>query len=282
VRWLALALLLALASPAWAGELEASWTAPTTNVDGSPLTDLASYRVYWFLYPNAPCPGTQFLVVPASSSAPAPGTRVSKTLAGLTQGLTYNVQVTAVDAEGLESACSPVATAAARPDPPIVTFGETTAFAQTDCCNVGRILASRAALTAPGTLTGLSMYVTSPDGSVLRLGLYADAGGRPGAKLAEVAEFTPVAGWNTRSVAPVTLAAGTYWLAFTHSGSTPFYPVDMTGLMAFSPFAYGPMPASWPPGTLTNGAHYAMYGTVATGSGAVPRPGTNLKLEFQP
>jgi hypothetical protein len=30
-----------------------SWTAPTTNTDGSPLLDLGGYRVYWGLNANA-------------------------------------------------------------------------------------------------------------------------------------------------------------------------------------------------------------------------------------
>src|SRR6266508_3605148 len=36
-----------LVGPAESGVLDASWVAPTTNTDGSPLTDLASYRVYY-------------------------------------------------------------------------------------------------------------------------------------------------------------------------------------------------------------------------------------------
>ena len=46
------------ATPASAGVLDASWTAPTTNTDGSPLTDLASYRVYYGS--SQPCPGVSF------------------------------------------------------------------------------------------------------------------------------------------------------------------------------------------------------------------------------
>ena len=41
------AVLLLPARPASAGILDASWFAPTTNTDGSPLTDLASYSVYY-------------------------------------------------------------------------------------------------------------------------------------------------------------------------------------------------------------------------------------------
>ena len=38
--------LLVFATPASAGHRTASWTAPTTNEDGTPLTDLAGYRLY--------------------------------------------------------------------------------------------------------------------------------------------------------------------------------------------------------------------------------------------
>lgn len=33
--------------PAQAAKMTASWTPPTQNTDGSPLTDLASYRIEW-------------------------------------------------------------------------------------------------------------------------------------------------------------------------------------------------------------------------------------------
>ncbi len=34
------------------GAVELSWTAPTENVDGSPLTDLAGYKIYWGTQPG--------------------------------------------------------------------------------------------------------------------------------------------------------------------------------------------------------------------------------------
>src|SRR6266568_1650783 len=63
-RWLlglglALGGLLLMAAPGGAGVIDASWTAPTTNVDGSSLTDLASYRVYYGTS-NPSCPGSSF------------------------------------------------------------------------------------------------------------------------------------------------------------------------------------------------------------------------------
>ena len=41
-------LMLSVSIPAAnAGSAVLTWTAPTTNVDGTPLTDLAGFKVYW-------------------------------------------------------------------------------------------------------------------------------------------------------------------------------------------------------------------------------------------
>jgi len=74
-RWLlsfglALGAVLVAPSPGSAGVLDASWTAPTTNTDGSPLIDLASYRVYYGAS-APPCPGGTFVQVPSSTSTPS-------------------------------------------------------------------------------------------------------------------------------------------------------------------------------------------------------------------
>lgn len=45
---LAVTLMLAMVIPVSAGEVDLSWTAPTTNEDGTPLTDLAGYSVYYY------------------------------------------------------------------------------------------------------------------------------------------------------------------------------------------------------------------------------------------
>src|SRR5437867_3300406 len=112
-RWflglgLALAGILVATHPAGAGFLDASWTAPTTNTDGSPLTDLASYRVY-FGSTTTPCPGTAFFQVASPASSPAPNTTVSFRLTALPSGIPSYVSVSAVDQSGNESACSTIA-----------------------------------------------------------------------------------------------------------------------------------------------------------------------------
>lgn len=97
-----------------AGFLDASWTAPTTNVDGSQLTDLVSYRVYYDTS-GSPCPGSSFFSVAASTPNPAPNQTESFRLTGLSTGALYYVSVTALDSQGAESYCvTPAPSAAAR------------------------------------------------------------------------------------------------------------------------------------------------------------------------
>jgi hypothetical protein len=43
-------LIVATVTRARAGDLTATWTAPATNCDGSPITNLAGFRAYWGPY----------------------------------------------------------------------------------------------------------------------------------------------------------------------------------------------------------------------------------------
>jgi hypothetical protein len=106
-------LLVAVSSDA--GVLTASWTAPTTNTDGSVLSDLVLYRVYYYTS-DSPCPGSTFVEVAAPDSNPSPDEMVSFQLTGLTTGAIYSVSVTAVDTQGNESNCSDTASAVAQDD----------------------------------------------------------------------------------------------------------------------------------------------------------------------
>lgn len=81
------------------GSVTLSWTAPTENEDGTPLTDLAGYRIYWGMtsgtYPNSVTidnPGLMTYVIDNL----APGT--------------YEFVATSFDATGVESAYSNPAT----------------------------------------------------------------------------------------------------------------------------------------------------------------------------
>ena len=76
------------------GEAVLAWDAPTTNTDGSALTDLAGYRLY---------SGT------ASAAYGAPidvGNMTEYHVTGLSSGVRYYFTVTAYDASGGESVFS--------------------------------------------------------------------------------------------------------------------------------------------------------------------------------
>jgi hypothetical protein len=77
------------------GSATLSWTPPTTNSDGSPLTNLAGYRVYW---------GTTAGSYPNSVPLTNPGL-TSYVVANLVPG-TYFFVVTAVNSVGAESVFS--------------------------------------------------------------------------------------------------------------------------------------------------------------------------------
>ena len=96
------------------GVIDASWVAPTTNADGSPLTDLAFYRLYYYSDPSTPCPYSAFLDVASPTPSPQTFETVVFRLTGLLAGVRYFAAVTAVDSFGVESACSPVGSGIAR------------------------------------------------------------------------------------------------------------------------------------------------------------------------
>jgi len=104
---------------------------------------------------------------------------------------------------------------APSPPPPSSsqTMGETNVLGSDDSENANYVLAQQATLGQAGTLESLSFYVSQAAGSLV-LGVYdaSGPGNGPGTLIAQTAGFTPVVGWNTQSVAPVTLSAGTYRL----------------------------------------------------------------------
>src|ERR1700693_3523611 len=77
---------------AMAGTATLTWTAPTTNVDGTPLTDLTGYRIYFSQsaltgQPLTGCAAQPF--VASASASPAANTTVQTTLPGLLDGTPY-------------------------------------------------------------------------------------------------------------------------------------------------------------------------------------------------
>lgn len=93
-------LLLSLSHPtAWADNATLSWIPPTTHVDGTPLTDLVGYKVYY-----GTASGTYTQVVDAGLTA-TPSTP-TYTVINLVTGNTYYFAVTAYNTSGNESSYS--------------------------------------------------------------------------------------------------------------------------------------------------------------------------------
>jgi Fibronectin type III domain len=107
---------LILAGCAASGVLDVSWTAPTTNTDGRPVTDVVSYRVYYSSTTDAPCKsGGATVAVAAAPKVPLPpDQRLVVRLTGLTMGKLYFVSVSAVTSRGNESECTSTVSARAR------------------------------------------------------------------------------------------------------------------------------------------------------------------------
>ncbi|MBI5097018.1 MAG: hypothetical protein HZB32_05175 [Nitrospirae bacterium] len=77
--------------PASAGQAVLSWDPPTTNVDGSPLTDLNGYRIYYGIFPGV------------YETVTDVGNVITSTVTNLTDGSLYYFAVTTYDLSGNES-----------------------------------------------------------------------------------------------------------------------------------------------------------------------------------
>ena len=88
-----------LSSGTGMGSVTLSWTAPTQNEDGSALTDLAGYKLYW---------GTAPGVYTDTATIDNPGI-TTYTVDGLAPG-TYEFVATSLNAAGVESTYSNPAT----------------------------------------------------------------------------------------------------------------------------------------------------------------------------
>ena len=82
-----------------AGSATLSWAPPTTNTDGSPLTNLSGYKVYWGTAPGE---------YPNSVTLTNPG--LTSYVVGNLAPATYSFVMTSVSATGIESAFSRAAT----------------------------------------------------------------------------------------------------------------------------------------------------------------------------
>ncbi|MEE4185438.1 MAG: fibronectin type III domain-containing protein [Gammaproteobacteria bacterium] len=84
-------LTVAEPQPPATGSATLTWRAPEANVDGSALTSISAYRIYYGLNPTNP-----------EQVTTVSGTLTEHTIDGLAAGNTWYFQLAAVDAEGVE------------------------------------------------------------------------------------------------------------------------------------------------------------------------------------
>lgn len=159
---------------------------------------------------------------------------------------------------------NPTADMTPQPVPQSVKIGETNILNTDDSGNANMLLAQSAPLAATAKIQSLSFYVSQAAGN-LRLGIYDSTGPNngPGTKLAETDEITPVTGFNTAPVTtPVTLPAGTYWLAYFPSDNNLHFVNTNDGNAAWYNLTYGPMPTTFSTTTTTGTVHWSFYATL--------------------
>src|SRR5215472_14947982 len=147
-----------------------------------------------------------------------------------------------------------------------IAIGETNVLSTADGGNGNLLAAQNATLSQAATIESLSFYVTQASGNLI-LGIYDASGpnGGPGALKAQTNSFTPVVGWNTANViTPVSLPAGTYWLAYLpSSNSLSFVKGQTSGVsIRYYSYAFGALPVTFSTSPSSDPYHWSFYATL--------------------
>ena len=165
------------------------------------------------------------------------------------------------------------------PGPVTKTLGNTTVYGSTSTTANRR--AQTVTFPEAGTIQSISIYHNGGTGKVL-LGVYADAGGAPGARLGVTSSTTinSTAGWQTVSlISPVRVTSGQkVWLSWVFENNPGIRYVAGTPARAESPQVWaGGMPD--PFGTASFADYkYSLYCTYITGTGPVTKTLGNTEV----
>ena len=183
---------------------------------------------------------------------------------------TFTPAITSTSTRTPTATLTPPVTSTFTPTPTSTpTWGEDTVIiGETNVLSIpygglgNQLVAQQVTLTQGATIQSLSYYVSTTGGQ-LRLGIYSDSGNAPGALLAETAAFTPVAGWNTRTVlTQPSLPAGTYWLAFLPQNNTLAGRLTVAGSGRYYAYPFGSLPAAFSSSNTADTFRFSMYATL--------------------
>ena len=240
-------------------------------VIGSPVTVSISPTSAWLM-----TGGTQQFAASVTGTtntavtwSPGGGGSVSATGLYTAPATAGNVTVTATSvADPTKSASASVSVTPAVTDD--VLFGDQRVELQVDSAPVGQAVAFQATAKTSGNLKSLVVYLDASS-TVSRLvgGLYADAGGHPGALLTVGSNAQPFSGaWNTISLPATSLITGTqYWVAILGTSSGTLVYRDARGSCAGeinSQAALTSLPASWTTGTPLAVCPVSIFGVNST------------------
>lgn len=126
----------------------------------------------------------------------------------------------------------------------------------------GLYVASEYGLAQPALVYSLSLYIELGLGQV-RVAIYANNAGLPGALIVQSQPQAEQAGWNMIHITPTYLPPGNYWLAYQFSGSdlaaTYYTSGSPSGVYVNAP-SFGNFPSSFPlTGVYSYNANWCFY-----------------------
>jgi hypothetical protein len=158
------------------------------------------------------------------------------------------------------------------------SVGDKTLEVANDSSPAGEVEAFKTAPATAGYVDHMSVYLTSDTTATsVLVGLYSDAGSKPGTLLAsgKISTITKNA-WNSLPISTVTLSATTYWIALSGQAGAVGYRDRCCGNGGTLPAqsaagTYTSLPASWTTGSYTASGD-APLSAYAVGTATAPTP----------